>query len=331
MKISELLLAALISAVFAVAFGFIAVRALKKLKFSQTISGYVVEHAKKNGTPTVGGIIFVVPALAVYLIFRRGSFVYSFAAASIFFAYAVVGLIDDLIKIKFKRNEGLTPIQKIAFETAVAIFSSVFVYRMGLTEQFVPFTRIKIPFYGWFIPVSVLIFLAASNCVNLTDGLDGLAGTDCAVFLVFSAALIIAQSALLPADATALEEYSNLALLCVAAAAALGGFLLYNTSKASVFMGDTGSLALGGLIASVMIFSGNAFYIPVLGITFVATGVSVILQVAHFKRTGRRIFLMAPLHHHFQHKGYSESKIVYAYKLVTVAAGIVSLLIYIGD
>ncbi len=118
-------------------------------------------------------------------------------------------------------------------------------------------------------------------------------------------------------------------LLCVVLAGGLIGFLLFNTYKAKVFMGDTGSLSIGGFIASISIFSGNSLFIPLIGITFVASSISVILQVIHFKRTGKRIFLMAPLHHHFQHKGYSESKIVFAYKLVTLLVSLGCLIMYV--
>ncbi len=322
--------AALISLGVSLVFGYFCVKALKKLKFSQTISGYVTEHKDKNGTPTVGGVIFVIPSIVVYALFSRGSGANAFAAAAIFFAYAAVGFLDDFIKIKFKRNEGLTPLQKIAFQTVVAVIASVFAYRMGLCEQFFPFTENKFDLGILFIPFSVVVFLAASNCVNLTDGLDGLAATNSALYLFFTAALVVCQKSLLPSDALAESEYDNMALLCVTTAFSLAGFLAFNTKKASVFMGDTGSLALGGLIASISIFSGNVLYIPIIGITFVASGLSVIIQVAHYKRTKKRVFLMAPLHHHFQHKGHAESKIVYCYKLVTLAAGLASLIRYIG-
>ena len=325
----DFVLAAVITLAVTVVFGFFAVKALKKLNFSQTISGYVTEHSAKNGTPTVGGVIFVLPSIVVYLAFLKGSGLTSLVALGVFVAYALVGFIDDFIKIKYRRNDGLTPVQKIVFQLLVAIAAAVFVCRTGLTEQYIPFTKIKIYFGWWFLPIGVTAFLSATNCVNLTDGLDGLAATTSAVCLFFAAIIIFLQSAYYSTDAMAYAEYRNLTLLCVTCAAALAGFLLFNTNKASVFMGDTGSLALGGLFSAVMTFSGNVFYIPVLGVTFVFSGLSVIIQVLHYKRTKNRVFLMAPLHHHFQHKGYAESKIVFAYKLITLFAGLITVTAYL--
>ena len=322
-------LAAIISVLVSVIFGFVAVRLLKRFRLNQTISGYVKEHSEKNGTPTMGGLIFVVPAILTLIIFRRGESLLATVAAAVFAAYATVGFIDDFIKIKFRRNEGLTPWQKIIFQVFIAAFASAFVCRMGLYEQFIPFTDIKISFGWWFLPVGVIVFLSSSNCVNLTDGLDGLAATTSAAYLVFSAALIFLQKKYVSIDAAATAEYENLILLCVICAASLSGFLLFNTNKASVFMGDTGSLALGGLLSAVLMISGNTFYIPVIGLTFVLSGLSVIIQVAHYKRSKKRVFLMAPLHHHFQHKGYAEAKIVFAYKLITILAGLISLIAYL--
>ena len=328
-KMLRFISAAIISAVLSVIFSIVAVKLLKKFKLSQTISGYVTEHSGKNGTPTMGGVIFVLPCIVVLTIFAKGESLLATVAAAVFVAYATVGFIDDFIKIKFHRNEGLTPWQKIIFQLFIAVFASAFVCRTGLYDQFIPFTNVKISFGWWFLPVGVLVFLSSSNCVNLTDGLDGLAATTSAVYLVFSAALIFLQKKYVYADAAATAEYENLILLCVTCAAALGGFLLFNTNKASVFMGDTGSLALGGLLSAVLMISGNTFYIPIIGVTFVLSGLSVIIQVMHYKRTKKRVFLMAPLHHHFQHKGYSEAKIVFAYKLITVLAGLVSLIAYL--
>ena len=324
-------LAALLTLSVTVVFGRIVIAVLKKRRLSQTILFYVEEHKNKNGTPTMGGIIFILPTLIIAPLFISGSRSFSFVSLGALAAFAVIGFFDDLIKIKYKKNEGLTAWQKIVFQSILALIVSVFVYRMGIKEQYIPFTHIKIDLGAWFIPIGVIIFLSTSNCVNLTDGLDGLAATSSAVYLIFSAILIFVEINYLPADINAQAEYKNLSLTCAVCAAALCGYLVYNTNKASVFMGDTGSLALGGFNACVLILSGNAFYIPLLGITFVMSGVSVIVQVLHYKRTGKRVFLMAPLHHHFQHKGYTESKITYAYKTISVIFGLISILVFLGE
>ncbi|MBO4323073.1 MAG: phospho-N-acetylmuramoyl-pentapeptide-transferase, partial [Clostridia bacterium] len=170
------------------------------------------------------------------------------------------------------------------------------------------------------------IFIATTNSVNLTDGLDGLAGGVSYVYFAFLAAIIYIQTSKNAASYVNASEYRNLVLLLCSLVGGILGFLCFNTFKASVFMGDTGSLSLGGYIASISLLSGNMFFIPIIGIMYVATSISVILQVAHFKRTGERIFLMSPLHHHFQQKGFSESKIGFAYKIVTLIAGVISVI-----
>ena len=326
----NVLFAAAVTIVFTLAFGAVAVRLLRRWGARQTVLGYVKEHFEKNGTPTVGGVIFVVPIILMFLLFKRGASSISFVCLSCGAAFAVVGFFDDFIKIKFRKNEGLTALQKIIFQFVIAVIISVFAVRTGLTEQFIPFTRERVDPGAFFIPLGTMVFLSTTNCVNLTDGLDGLAATVSAVYMLFAAALICLQSRLFGFNGTAGEEFDNAALLCVITAAALAGFLAFNTNSASVFMGDTGSLALGGLTGSVLMTTGNVFYIPILGITFVLSGVSVIIQVLHYKRTKKRIFLMAPLHHHFQHKGLKEAKIVFIYKIITIVAGLVVLTCYIG-
>ena len=170
------------------------------------------------------------------------------------------------------------------------------------------------------------MFLATTNCVNLTDGLDGLAGGVSYVYLLISYLLLNIQIRLFSNNFVNLQEGANLALLMLIQAGAIIGFLLFNTFSATVFMGDTGSLYLGGLIATTAIFSSNTLFIPFLGIMFVLSGISVIIQVLVYKKSKKRVFLMAPLHHHFEYKGYSESKIVFAYKLITLIVGLLCII-----
>jgi phospho-N-acetylmuramoyl-pentapeptide-transferase len=193
----------------------------------------------------------------------------------------------------------------------VAIFAGIFCIRAGLTFLNIPFTHKSVDIGLWMFPLSVFVFLATVNSVNLTDGLDGLAAGVCCPFFLFFGVMLRLQN-----------SFSSLALLCFCLCAALAAYLLFNVSPASVFMGDTGSLALGGFASCIGVFTGNALYIAVIGAMFVLSSITVIIQVIYYKATkGKRVFLMTPIHHHFQEKGYSESKISYAYAVITTLVG----------
>lgn len=307
---------------------FILIPILKRAKINQTILKYVPEHFSKNGTPTMGGIGFVLTTALIYFFAVRSKFI-SLTAMLVFLLYALIGFLDDFIKIRYCKNEGLTPWQKILFQTIIAVISAVFCMRNGLNNLYIPFTDKLVNIGLWFFPLCVFVFLATTNCVNLTDGLDGLAGTVSSVVLAVIAVIILLQTEKFGQSYLDKEEYVGLSISAIACAGSLTGYLLFNVNKASVFMGDTGSLSLGGLIASVYTFSGNVLYIPLVGVTYVLSGVSVILQVLYFKRTKKRIFLMAPIHHHFQHKGYSESKIVFWYFTLTLVIGLICILNFV--
>lgn len=316
------LISFLVAAIVSVAIGAITIPLLKKLKFGQNILSYVSEHDYKSGTPTIGGIIFISSCIIAYYLFRSEENRLSEVCVAVFVAYALVGFIDDFIKIKLHRNEGLNPVQKTLFEIVIAVVVSAYAYTRGLTKVNIPFTNIVVDLKFWYIPLCAFCFIATTNSVNLTDGLDGLAGGVTYVYtLVFGVLLLIqvSKGGRYPIS----EEYANVAQFSFCLSGALVGFLFYNTYRAKVFMGDTGSLALGGAVAITAALSGNLLFIPIIGITYVASSISVILQVAYFKLSGgKRIFLMAPLHHHFQHKGYAESKIAFGYKFVTLIIGL---------
>ncbi len=299
---------------------------LKRRKIGQPILSYVEAHEKKSGTPTMGGLSFILPVVFSYFLFCNGNKSIALFAVVIFLAFAIVGFLDDFIKVRFNKNDGLSPTQKIIFQLTISVFAGIFIYRMGLSVAYIPFVN-KTVNLGVFYPIlSAVVFLATTNCVNLVDGLDSLAGSVCQTYFIFSAILIGLQISVFHQNYFSLAEYSNLIVILVAVIGSLSGFLAFNTNRASIFMGDTGSLALGGLVGFSLVASGNVFYIPIIGIIFVLTGLSVIIQVAHFKRTKRRVFLMSPMHHHFELKGYSESKITYCYKLITIVFGILSIL-----
>ena len=287
---------------------------LKRLKAGQYILGYVKEHKNKGGTPTMGGLALISAIIAVSLCLigiKDNNVNLTLAVTG---GFTVVGFLDDFLKIYRKDNGGLKPYQKIIFQLAIAAVAAVYCYLNGHTYVNLPFCGGKSVNLSWgIIPLTLFIFIATVNCVNLTDGLDGLAGGTSLAYLFIMGIMLCLQ-------------VNGSAVVCFVAVGALAAFLIFNSNKACIFMGDTGSLALGGLISCISVFSGNSLYIPILGIMFVVSGISVIVQVIYYKRTRRRIFLMAPLHHHFQMKGYTECKITYAYVTVTSFVGILCLL-----
>lgn len=288
---------------------------LRRLKAGQYILGYVKEHKDKGGTPTMGGLAFICAIVIVgfcTLGFNGGEVNLTLAITA---SFMVVGFLDDFIKIYHKKNEGLKPYQKIIFQVAIATVAALYCYFNGITKLNIPFTDISADISWGIIPLVIFIFTATVNCVNLTDGLDGLAGgTSCAYLLILGIMLAI--------------KGTYFSVICFIGVGAVAAFLVFNVNKAAIFMGDTGSLALGGLISCVSVFSGNSLYIPIVGIMFVISGISVIVQVIYYKRTRKRVFLMAPLHHHFQMKGYTECKITYCYFALTAFVGIICLIFW---
>ncbi len=303
--------AALVACVLSFVFCKALIPILRRFKAGQNILSYVKEHKKKSGTPTMGGLAFVLAAVVTSAIFVKQPSRIFLLTLAIGLAYMVVGLIDDALKQKHKENLGLRAWQKFAFQTAIAVLAGIACIRFNRTAMYIPFTDRQIQLGVWVLPLAVFVFLATVNAVNLTDGLDGLAASVSVPYFLSFATLIYLQNG-----------ETAIGILCFALAGALVAYLLFNVSPASVFMGDTGSLALGGFAACVGCFSGNILHIAVIGAPFVLSVVSVIIQVVYFKATkGKRVFLMSPIHHHFQKKGYSESKISYAYGLVTVLLG----------
>ena len=304
---------------------------IKKLKARQTILTYVSQHKDKEGIPTMGGIIFLVPAVIFYFVFARWQNRLSFVALAVTLAYGLIGGLDDAIKVIFKRNLGLKAYQKIISQLVIAVLATVFAYKNGYvgSQIYIPVIKQYVE-TGWFyIPFTIIAYIATTNCVNLTDGLDGLAGST--VVLYLSVVFIIIAGIYLEsvgAGKTLYEQETyNLLVFITALAGGIAAFLVFNSHKAKIFMGDTGSLALGGAVASVAVFIKNPLIIATIGIMFVMSGISVIIQVISFKLRKKRVFLMAPLHHHLEMKGLNESKIVSLYSVITVVAGAVTLLI----
>ncbi len=319
----------IISSLITLLVGFAFLPFLKRLKFKQPILKYVDEHKSKSGTPTMGGLFFILGGIFAFLVFNRESSMLSNLTIAITLGFMLVGFIDDYLKIKFKHNEGLSVIQKLLFQLIVSLIASYFSYQSGLDFLYLPFSKVKISLGLYVIFLNVFVFIATVNSVNLTDGLDGLCGSvSLFVFLALSL-LIILESSLFGETYINRVEYLSLSMLSTCFAGGLFGYLVLNTNRASVFMGDTGSLSLGGAISTIAVLSGNTLLIPVIGICYILSSVSVIIQVLHYKRTKKRVFLMAPIHHHFQEKGYTESKITYVYSFITVVLSLLSIIVFI--
>ena len=286
---------------------------LHRLNFGQQIREEGPEgHKKKSGTPTMGGIAFLAAITAgslLSLIWSPETLPQMLPVLLMMVGYGAIGLADDLLKILKKQSEGLKAWQKFAAQLLLTLGFAW--YRMSMVEGgtlvAIPFTDIMMDF-GWFyIPFLVLVVVGTDNGVNFTDGLDGLCSSVTAVVAVFLAVLSLR-------DGGGVEAVS----LCTAAA--LAGFLLYNTNPAGIFMGDTGSLALGAFVSSAALTLRQPFLILLIGIIYLAEVVSVMLQVGWFKAThGKRLFKMAPIHHHFELCGWSEPRIVTVFTVITAA------------
>lgn len=323
------LIAFLLSLVLAVIFGFTLLPILRKIKINQPILKYVKEHSSKSGTPTMGGLFFIISAIISFFAFSKDNNKLSIITILIVVGFMIIGFLDDFLKIKLKENKGLSVFQKLVFIICVSIIASIIAYDSGLNFLYLPFTNCKLSLGYFTIILNVLVFVATVNSVNLTDGLDGLCSSVSVVFFIAIAILISLEISFDRSKYIIESEYYNLSLLSISLVGGLLGYLVFNTSKASVFMGDTGSLSLGGGIATISILSGNTLYIPIIGVTYLLSSLSVIIQVLYFKRTKKRVFLMAPIHHHFQQKGFSESKITFVYTLITIVCGVLSIFSYL--
>jgi len=319
------LLAAILSFSIAVIISPMVIKWTKKLKFGQNILSYVENHKQKQGTPTMGGIIFIFSSIIASLCFVDKFSSMALVGIAVFFAFGVLGFLDDFIKIKYKRNLGLRAYQKVIGQLSISIIIGLYVYFSGFVGSniIIPFSDISLKLGAFIIPFVVFIFIATTNSVNLTDGLDGLAGGTTLIYLIGIGVIMALGFGNL--DSYALVQQQNMLVLICAVVGGVGGFLIFNSHPASIFMGDTGSLALGSIVALSGCFTGLELYIPILGLMFVLSTVSVIIQVLHFKRTKKRVFLMAPLHHHFEKKGMYETKIVTIYIIITALLSVISV------
>lgn len=303
-----ILVAFLLGLILCLLFGVPYIEFLKKNLFGQYIKEEAPEgHAQKAGTPTTGGVFIVGAIIAssviTLLLAQRLDTTALIILLTLFF-YTLAGFQDDILKIKGKANAGLSARGKLLRQIAIALLPTLYVTLAHFTN-----IRIGYDYYDllWFYPIfAVFVITGASNAFNLTDGLDGLAAST--GIPAFIACAIIAE----------MSSYHGVAIIAAAVAGALIGFLKYNKSKAQVFMGDTGSLAIGGLLGTLAVVGKFEFYLILIAGVFIIETLSVIIQVASFKSTGKRVFKMAPIHHHFELEGWSEQKIVKRFTILSV-------------
>ncbi|MBC2577649.1 phospho-N-acetylmuramoyl-pentapeptide-transferase [Peptostreptococcus russellii] len=305
----ELTLTAIIAFVLVMAMGPIVVPFLHKFKFGQTVRDDGPQsHLKKNGTPTMGGVMMIISILITTLLRAKLSTEILMALLCMF-GFGMVGFIDDFIKIKMTRSLGLTAIQKIVLQVALALIISIYKFKtIGSGVQFVvPFSQAGINIGIFYIPVMLVVILGTVNAVNLTDGLDGLASGITAIVSTFFVlfAFVIANNA-------------GISQMAAATLGACIGFMWFNVNPAKVFMGDTGSMALGGAVTAFALFTNSVLIIPIVGGIYFAEALSVIIQVLYYKKTKKRIFKMAPLHHHYEQCGWPETKVVFIFWIVSV-------------
>lgn len=305
------------------------IKMAKKLKAGQSILQYVDNHLSKAGTPTFGGTIFIFSSIITLLIFGGFKSKLGLVSGGVMFAYGILGFLDDFIKIKFKQNLGLKAYQKLIGQLGIAIIVTIFCYKNYSVGTYIniPFLYKQVNLNWWYIPCCMLIFLATTNAVNLTDGLDGLAGGVSSIFFIVFAVILSIDIFNSQAIGDVLIEKELTSLACFNASF-LGGilaFLCVNTFPAKIFMGDTGSMAIGGAVCCVAIFSRNPLLILLVGIMYVVSCISVIIQVLVFKAKRKRVFLMAPYHHHLQYKGFSETQIGVWYAVITIICGCIAI------
>ena len=307
----------LLSFLVSVLLGPVIIPFLKRLKAGQTIRDEGPKsHLKKNGTPTMGGIL-ILSAMIVTSLFYMKDYPELKPILLLTLGFGLIGFLDDYIKVILKRSMGLTPLQKMAGQLVVTGLFAYYLLKvtdisLAAKIPFMPGVELDL---GWLnIPLLFFIIIGTVNGANFTDGLDGLAAS----------VTVLAASFL---SAAAIGTGTRIEPITCAVAGALMGFLLFNVYPASVFMGDTGSLALGGFVAASAYMMQLQLFIPIIGFIYVIEVVSVILQVVYFKVTGgKRLFRMAPLHHHFELGGWSETRIVAVFSIITAILCLVALI-----
>lgn len=319
--LTKSLFALMIGFIISTIFGIILIPILKKIKAGQRINVYVEAHKSKAGTPTMGGFIFIISSLiTTILLLVTGKMQYSvnlFIVLFVMLSYALIGFLDDYISLKNNVNKGLTQIQKLFLQFIVALVFYIIFRQFGEGDSVLRVTFFNLEwnlswFYGFFI---LFLLVGTSNAVNLTDGLDGLSGGLSAIaFLAYG---------LISWGSNWITGYQEIGIFCFILVGSIMGFLVFNSHPAKVFMGDTGSLSLGATLATVAILTSHEFSLAIVGGVFVIETLSVIIQIFSVVVFKKRVFLMSPLHHHFERLGWREGDIV---KLFWIAGFILSLI-----
>lgn len=276
-------------------------------------------HQKKAGTPTFGGIIFILAGIVVTLILCNDYKSEGMIALYSLIIFGFVGLTDDSLKKLHKKNEGLSPVQKLLLLSIASCIFAFYAYHSPSigTSIYVPIINNTVDIKLMYIPFIIFYYICTTNAVNLTDGLDGLCSTVTIIVMIFL--LILSFS---------LKHYS-LAVFCGIIVGCLLAFLVFNTFPAKIIMGDTGSLALGGAIATVAMILKTPFVIVIIGGIYVIETLSVVIQVTSFKLYGKRVFKMAPIHHTFELSGFHETKIVAIFSIATVILCLIAWLLFL--
>ena len=312
-----LVIPVLVSFAISVALGPVIIPFLRRLKMGQTEREEGVKsHLKKAGTPTMGGLIFLIATTVTSLFFVRD---YPKIVPILFLTlgFGLIGFLDDYLKVVLKRSDGLMPWQKLLCQIVVTgIFAFYMIRYTDVTlELLIPFSGGQALDIGWLaVPLLFIVVLATVNGVNFTDGLDGLASSVTVMVAVFFTVVAVGR-------------HSGIAPITCAVVGGLLGFLVFNVFPAKIFMGDTGSLALGGFVAGTAYMLNMPLFIPIVGLIYAVELLSVVLQVSYFKLThGKRLFKMSPIHHHFELCGWSETRIVTVFSIITALLCLVALM-----
>jgi phospho-N-acetylmuramoyl-pentapeptide-transferase len=297
---------------------------LKKLHVGQSVSHLINKrHLEKEGTPTIGGLIFIIPTvLIIFLLYFRGSITLNsnlIILLFVFLAYGLLGFVDDFLKVRYHNNNGLSVITKLVLQTIIAIvFYIIYKKNGGDSTLIVSSLHINFPM-GWAFGIFILLVLVGTtNAVNITDGLDGLAGgLSVMSFLAYG---VIAWGS------KWIVGYQELAIFSFVLVGALLGFLVFNTHPARVFMGDTGSLALGGALATIAILTKHEVSLIVIGGVFVIETLSSLIQIIAIRKFHKKVFKKAPLHHHFEELGWEETDIVKLFWVVGLLLAMVGII-----
>ena len=311
----------MIGFILATGFGLVMIPILRKIKAGQRINVYVEAHQRKSGTPTMGGVIFIIPTIltSIFLILT-GKMQFSvnlLIVMFVFISYALIGFLDDYVSIKRNQNKGLTQLEKLLLQFIVALIFYILYRKYTPANSVLEITLLHIKWnLGWFYGIFILFLLVGtSNAVNLTDGLDGLAGGLSAIaFLAFG---------LISWGSYWIEGYQDIGIFCFILIGSIMGFLVYNSNPAKVFMGDTGSLTLGATLATVAILTNHELSLALIGGVFVIETLTVMIQIVSVVIFKKKVFLMTPIHHHFERLGWRESDIV---KMFWIVGFIMSLL-----